>query len=67
MYHSFADIVAHVSQSETLHPGDVLGSGTVGEGCGLELGRFLESGSTVSLTVEGIGTLSNRVVSHDAT
>jgi 2-keto-4-pentenoate hydratase/2-oxohepta-3-ene-1,7-dioic acid hydratase in catechol pathway len=66
MYHSFADIVAHVSQSETLHPGDVLGSGTVGEGCGLELGRFLESGSTVSLTVEGIGTLSNRVVSHDA-
>jgi 2-keto-4-pentenoate hydratase/2-oxohepta-3-ene-1,7-dioic acid hydratase in catechol pathway len=66
MYHSFADIVAHVSRSETLHPGDVLGSGTIGEGCGLELGRFLESGDTVSLSAEGIGTLSNRVVSHDA-
>ena len=61
MHHSFADIVAHVSQSETLHPGDVLGSGTVGEGCGLELGRFLESGDTVRLTVDGIGTLQNTV------
>ena len=61
MHHDFADIVAHVSQSETLHPGDVLGSGTVGEGCGLELGQFLESGDTVRLTVEGIGTLENTV------
>lgn len=61
MYHSFADIVAHVSQSETLHPGDILGSGTVGEGCGLELGQFLESGNTVSLHVDGIGTLENTV------
>jgi 2-keto-4-pentenoate hydratase/2-oxohepta-3-ene-1,7-dioic acid hydratase in catechol pathway len=61
MYHSFADIIAHVSQSETLSPGDVLGSGTVGEGCGLELGQFLESGNTVSLHVDGIGTLENTV------
>lgn len=61
MYHTFADIVAHVSQSETLYPGDVLGSGTVGEGCGLELGQFLESGDTVSLFVDGIGTLANTV------
>ncbi|WP_049928215.1 fumarylacetoacetate hydrolase family protein [Halopiger goleimassiliensis] len=62
MYHSFADIVEHVSQSTTLHPGDVIGSGTVGEGCGLELGRFLEDGDTVSLTVDGIGTLEHTVV-----
>jgi 2-keto-4-pentenoate hydratase/2-oxohepta-3-ene-1,7-dioic acid hydratase in catechol pathway len=61
MHHSFADIVEHVSQSETLQPGDVLGSGTVGEGCGLELGQFLESGDTVRLTVEGIGGLENTV------
>lgn len=62
MYHSFADIVAHVTRSETIHPGDVIGSGTVGSGCGLELDRFLESGDTVSLTIEGIGTLENTVV-----
>ena len=62
MYHSFAEIVAHVSRSEPLVPGDVIGSGTVGRGCGLETGRFVESGETVSLTVEGIGTLRNRIV-----
>lgn len=61
MYHSFADIIEHVSQSETLSPGDVLGSGTVGEGCGLELGQFLESGATIRLHVDGIGTLENTV------
>jgi 2-keto-4-pentenoate hydratase/2-oxohepta-3-ene-1,7-dioic acid hydratase in catechol pathway len=63
MYHSFAEIVEHVSQSESLYPGDVLGSGTVGGGCGLETGRFVEDGETVALTVDGIGTLENRVVS----
>jgi 2-keto-4-pentenoate hydratase/2-oxohepta-3-ene-1,7-dioic acid hydratase in catechol pathway len=63
MHHSFADIVAHVSDSEPLYPGDVLGSGTVGEGCGLELGQFLEDGATVALEVEGIGRLENTVVS----
>ncbi|MFB6205798.1 MAG: fumarylacetoacetate hydrolase family protein [Haloglomus sp.] len=68
MHHSFADIVAHVSDGEPLHPGDVLGSGTVGEGCGLELGQFLEDGATVALEVEGIGRLENTVVadSRDA-
>lgn len=62
MYHSFADIVEHVSQSETLHPGDVLGSGTVGNGCGLELDRWIEPGDVIELEAEGIGTLRHRVV-----
>ncbi|MFB6163785.1 MAG: fumarylacetoacetate hydrolase family protein [Haloarculaceae archaeon] len=62
MGHSFSEIVEHVSEAETLQPGDVLASGTVGTGCGLELGRFLEPGDTVSLSVEGLGTLTNRIV-----
>ncbi|MEQ6249991.1 fumarylacetoacetate hydrolase family protein [Sulfitobacter sp. HNIBRBA3233] len=62
MHHSFADIIAHISASETLHPGEVIGSGTVGTGCGLELGRFLEDGDVIELTVERIGTLKNRIV-----
>ena len=61
MEHTFADIVSYISQSETLYPGDVIGSGTVGEGCGLELGRFPEFGDTIALTVDGIGTLENRI------
>jgi 2-keto-4-pentenoate hydratase/2-oxohepta-3-ene-1,7-dioic acid hydratase in catechol pathway len=65
MHHSFADIVAHVSDGEPVRPGDVLGSGTVGEGCGLELGQFLEDGQTVALEVAGIGRLENTVVRGD--
>ncbi len=58
----FEDCIAHVSRSETLHPGEFLGSGTVGDGCGLEQLRFLAPGDVVELEVERIGVLRNRVV-----
>ncbi|WP_374452882.1 fumarylacetoacetate hydrolase family protein [Phenylobacterium sp.] len=61
MHWSFEQMIAHVSQAETLHPGEVFGSGTVGGGCGLELGRFLADGDVVELEVSGIGVLRNRV------
>ena len=61
MHWSFADIIAHVSQSETLHPGEILGSGTVGGGCGLELGRFLKHGDVIELEVEGVGRLATLI------
>jgi 2-keto-4-pentenoate hydratase/2-oxohepta-3-ene-1,7-dioic acid hydratase in catechol pathway len=63
MYWSFEEIIAYVSRSETLYPGDFIGSGTVGGGCGLELGSFLQPGDVVELEVDGIGVLRNRVVS----
>jgi 2-keto-4-pentenoate hydratase/2-oxohepta-3-ene-1,7-dioic acid hydratase in catechol pathway len=62
MYHRFEDVIAHVSQDETLHPGEFLGSGTVGNGCGLELGRFLKDGDVVELEIQGLGLLRNRIV-----
>jgi 2-keto-4-pentenoate hydratase/2-oxohepta-3-ene-1,7-dioic acid hydratase in catechol pathway len=62
MYYTFADLIAHVSRSETLYPGDLFGSGTVGGGCGVELDRWLQPGDTVELEVEGIGVLKNRIV-----
>lgn len=65
MHHRFEDVIAFVSQSETLYPGEVLGSGTVGTGCGLEHGRFLSPGDVVELEVERIGVLRNRVVRVD--
>ena len=58
----FEDCIAHVSRGETLHPGEFFGSGTVGNGCGLESLRFLKRGDLVELEVEGIGILRNRVV-----
>ena len=62
MHHRFEDCIAFVSRSETLHPGEVLGSGTVGTGCGLELGRFLSPGDVVELEIERIGVLRNTIV-----
>lgn len=62
MHHGFADIVAYASTEETLYPGEILGSGTVGGGCGNELGRFLKHGDVVELSVGGIGVLRNRIV-----
>jgi 2-keto-4-pentenoate hydratase/2-oxohepta-3-ene-1,7-dioic acid hydratase in catechol pathway len=62
MHWKFEDLIAHVSRSETLHPGEFFGSGTVGNGCGLEHMKFLKDGDVVELEVEGIGVLRNRVL-----
>jgi fumarylacetoacetate (FAA) hydrolase len=63
MYHSWDSIVEHAARNTRLRAGDVLGSGTVGTGCILELGdgRWLQPGDVVELEVEGIGVLRNRV------
>jgi len=58
---SFADLIAHVSQSETIQPGELWGSGTTTGGSGLELDRWLEPGDVVELEIEGIGILRNRI------
>lgn len=57
------ELVAYASRSEPLAPGEVLGSGTVGRGCGLELGRHLNPGDLVELEIQGVGTLRN-VLGH---
>lgn len=61
IHYSFEQMIVYASRSRTLFPGDVLGSGTVGGGCGLELGKFLKSGDVVRLEIDGIGVLENRV------
>jgi 2-keto-4-pentenoate hydratase/2-oxohepta-3-ene-1,7-dioic acid hydratase in catechol pathway len=57
----FEDVIEHISRSETLHPGEFLGSGTVGNGCGLEQLRYLKPDDVVELEVEQIGVLRTRV------
>jgi len=62
MLFRFDDFIAHVSRDETLRAGEFLGSGTVGNGAGLEFGRFLSDGDLIELEVSGIGVLRNRLV-----
>lgn len=62
MQHRFDAIVSHASDGETFYAGEVLGSGTVGGGCGNEHGRFMKHGDVIELEVTGLGVLRNRIV-----
>lgn len=65
MHHSFEELIAHVSSCETLYPGEFLGSGTVGNGCGLEHGRFLKPDDVIELDVSALGVLRNKIVKRE--
>jgi len=69
MTFTFAQIVERASYGVTLYPGDVIGSGTCGTGCFLELNgskitdnQWLREGDEVALEIDGLGRLVNRVV-----
>ena len=66
LIHGFDDMIAYLSQNETLYPGEFLGSGTVGGCCALESDRWLRAGDVVELEFDRIGTLRNRVVRKGA-
>jgi 2-keto-4-pentenoate hydratase/2-oxohepta-3-ene-1,7-dioic acid hydratase in catechol pathway len=69
MRFSFEDIIAYVSQDETLYPGEFFGSGTATlpesgrdrRGCGVEMGRFLKAGDVIELEIERLGMLRNTI------
>ena len=62
MFHKWEDAIVQLSADRSLAAGEIIGSGTVLGGCGLELDRRLADGDVVELEVEGIGVLRNRVV-----
>ena len=71
IHHSFGEMLARASADVHLRPGDLVGSGTVGGGCLLEikdetLGRWLEPGDDVVLSVERLGSLRSPVVERPA-
>ena len=64
---SFGTMLARASADVRLRPGDLIGSGTVGTGCLLEvrdgtIGRYLQPGDVVTLRVDRLGALSNPIV-----
>ncbi|MDX1991822.1 MAG: fumarylacetoacetate hydrolase family protein [bacterium] len=63
LYWSFGQMIERASQEVTLYPGEVIGSGTVGTGCLLELtkgqGPWLQPGDVVELEIERLGVLRN--------
>lgn len=75
---TFAEIIERCAYGVTIHPGDVIGSGTVGTGCFLELNgtgklndpnyqeQWLKEGDVVEMEVEGLGKLVNTIVAEDS-
>ena len=69
---SFAQIIERVSYGVDIFPGDIIGSGTCGTGCFLELNgskitnnQWLKPGDTVSLEIEALGKLTNQIILTD--
>ncbi len=75
---TFAEIIERCSYGVTLHPGDVIGSGTVGTGCFLELNgtgklnnptykeQWLQEGDIIEMEIEGLGVLKNKIVKEES-
>jgi fumarylacetoacetate (FAA) hydrolase len=66
---TFGQIIERASYGVTLYPGDVIGSGTCGTGCFLELNgskvtdnQWLRDGDHVALEIDGLGRLENKIV-----
>jgi 2-keto-4-pentenoate hydratase/2-oxohepta-3-ene-1,7-dioic acid hydratase in catechol pathway len=68
IYYSFAEMIERASLNVTLYPGELIGSGTVGTGCILELGldvhRSLLPGDVVEVEIEKLGVLKNTIVNE---
>ena len=74
---TFAEIIERCSYGVTLYPGDVIGSGTVGTGCFLELNgtgkrldpnfqpQWLQNGDRVTMTIDQLGVLENQIIAED--
>ncbi len=71
MHYDFGELLSWASQAVRLSPGTLIGSGTVGSGCLLELGApetlpWLQPGDEVVLEIERLGRLQNRIVDSPA-
>jgi 2-keto-4-pentenoate hydratase/2-oxohepta-3-ene-1,7-dioic acid hydratase in catechol pathway len=62
MRYPMAEAIAHVSQSEQLYPGELLCTGTLPGGSGMELGRWLAPGDDLRLQIDGIGVIEHRIL-----
>ena len=75
---TFAEIIERASYGVDLYPGDVIGSGTVGTGCFLELNgtgklndpnyqeQWLQPDDVVEMEIDGLGLLSNTIIAEES-
>lgn len=61
MQFSWEELIEYISQDETIYPGEVFGSGTIGNGSSLEFDRWLKPGDVLELEASGFGKLRNKI------
>jgi 2-keto-4-pentenoate hydratase/2-oxohepta-3-ene-1,7-dioic acid hydratase in catechol pathway len=62
LHWKFEQMIEFLTLDDVIYPGDVIGSGAVGTGCGLELDRWVQPGDVIELEIQKLGVLRNRVV-----
>ncbi len=62
--HTFspAQLVAYTSDNEDVAPGDLLGTGTIGFGCSMDIMKWVQIGQTMTFTIDGIGSMALKIV-----
>jgi fumarylacetoacetate (FAA) hydrolase len=78
MHWTFAEIIERASYGAELFPGDIIGSGTVGTGCLLELNgtekrkntdhkdRWIKENDEIEMQIEGLGKITNKIIRSDS-
>jgi 2-keto-4-pentenoate hydratase/2-oxohepta-3-ene-1,7-dioic acid hydratase in catechol pathway len=61
MQFTWEDLIEYISQDETIHPGEVIASGTIGNGSSLEIDKWLKPGDELEFEATGFGKLRNRI------
>jgi 2-keto-4-pentenoate hydratase/2-oxohepta-3-ene-1,7-dioic acid hydratase in catechol pathway len=61
MAYTLAEMLSYLSQGQTVHPGQVITSGSYPGGCALDLGRKLKRGDKVELRISRLGSLANQI------
>jgi 2-keto-4-pentenoate hydratase/2-oxohepta-3-ene-1,7-dioic acid hydratase in catechol pathway len=60
-----AQLVAYLSDSETIYPGDLIGTGTIADSCSMDTHRWIKIGQTARFTMAGLGSISLKVVAGE--
>lgn len=62
MRFTLGEVLAYLSKDEQLHPGELIATGTLPGGCGLEAGRLLAKDDTLRLVIDGVGEITHRIL-----
>lgn len=57
MLFGWGQVLAHLSRDERLHPGELIASGTLPHGCGMETGHWVQPGDTLRLVIDDVGEI----------